>query len=91
VNPNYQVEINGESLSIRENLWQFLCELRRSKEDTHIWTDAICIDQGSKGEKSAQVGIMYLIYRHAAKILVWLGEAYEEGDKVLEEANEQPP
>jgi hypothetical protein len=37
------------------------------------------------------VGIMHLIYRHVVKILVWLGEVYEEGDKVLEEVNEQPP
>lgn len=88
--PTHDIQINGQTFPIRENLWRFLCQLQRTKRHEFIWTDAICIDQKSIGEKNAQVSIMHLVYRNAESVLVWLGEAYEGSDRVLDEANAQP-
>lgn len=38
-----------------------------------IWIDAICINQSSVEERSAQVRIMDRIYKQARKVVVWLG------------------
>jgi hypothetical protein len=39
-----------------------------------IWIDAICINQSSLDERSAQVRLMAEIYRAARTVIVWLGE-----------------
>ena len=38
-----------------------------------IWIDAICINQNSLEERSAQVRMMDRIYRQAQKVIIWLG------------------
>jgi len=45
---------------------------------TPLWIDAICIDQSSPDEVSAQVELMADIYRLAAGVVAWLGA--EEDD-----------
>jgi hypothetical protein len=45
------------------------CEL-----DRILWIDAICINQNDMEERSSQVSIMSLIYTHAQRVCVWLGE-----------------
>jgi hypothetical protein len=40
---------------------------------SHIWIDAICINQDSIDERTCQVRIMDRVYRQAAKVLIWLG------------------
>jgi hypothetical protein len=47
--------------------------LRREK-DRILWIDAICINQSDMEERSSQVSIMSLIYTHAQRVCVWLGE-----------------
>jgi hypothetical protein len=50
-----------------------------------IWIDAICIDQANKKEKEGQIALMVEIYAKARRVVVWLGEAEDEGDRALEE------
>ena len=39
---------------------------------THLWVDAICINQLDLAEKSAQVAEIHQVYRNADKVLIWL-------------------
>lgn len=38
------------------------------------WADAICINQGDVGERSAQVAMMGKIFRSSAYVLAWFGQ-----------------
>ncbi|KAK6374613.1 hypothetical protein LTR64_002725 [Lithohypha guttulata] len=71
-----QVEKSGSyfSLAITPNLDNVLRRFRRVEDVRALWIDAVCIDQGTKEEKSAQVGIMDSIYASAQQVLVYLGE-----------------
>jgi Heterokaryon incompatibility protein (HET) len=44
--PKYTIDINGDAFQIRKNLWQLLCQLRRSKQDMYIWMDALLQQSG---------------------------------------------
>ncbi|KIY02081.1 uncharacterized protein Z520_02219 [Fonsecaea multimorphosa CBS 102226] len=65
--------INGLRLKIRMNLWEFLRRYQYDNISTPIWIDALCIDQGSIEERNHQVQRMGIIYKHARRVLVWLG------------------
>ncbi|KAK1992953.1 HET-domain-containing protein [Colletotrichum falcatum] len=41
-----------------------------------LWVDAVCINQSSNDEKSAQVAMMATIFRNARDVVVWLGEEW---------------
>jgi hypothetical protein len=81
--PKHWIEVNGRSLSIGENLYQFLHAYRNvqarelphpHKAQTHtLWIDALCIQQTDTGEKNHQVRQMGEIYETAEKVLIWLG------------------
>ncbi len=49
-----------------------------------LWVDAICINQDDSDEKSAQVAIMSVIYRMAEDVLIFLGEAADGSDQIME-------
>ncbi|KAI0470393.1 heterokaryon incompatibility protein-domain-containing protein [Xylariaceae sp. FL0804] len=61
------------TLSLGLNLASALRNLRRSCQSRKLWIDAICINQGDDDEKAAQVKRMADIYRHASRVVVWLG------------------
>ncbi|KAF5001608.1 hypothetical protein FGRMN_914 [Fusarium graminum] len=69
---------NGKVIGVQANLYDALFELRTSTQGIPIWIDALCINQFSDAERSAQVSVMNLIYGKASKVIVWLGEAYPE-------------
>jgi len=81
--PQHVIEVNGRSLSVGENLYQFLRAYRnhQTRELPHphlvqshtLWIDAICIRQAGTNEKNHQVRQMGQIYKNAARVLVWLG------------------
>jgi hypothetical protein len=48
--------------------------MRLGDQPRVLWIDAICIDQSSKAERSAQVAIMSMIFRAGRHNLVYLGE-----------------
>ena len=69
--------VNGQTFSVRRNLWNLLEQLRRDGHQCRLWIDAICIDQTSLDERSHQVAMMGAIYPKAAGMLSWLGLANE--------------
>ncbi|KAL7895460.1 heterokaryon incompatibility domain-containing protein [Trichoderma sp. TUCIM 5745] len=79
-----QIQINGQIVSIRQNLHDFLEILSQSAyKDEWLFIDAICIDQANILERNAQVQRMGDIYRQAQVVLVWLGPATPESDVIF--------
>jgi len=74
------IEFESMPFPITANLYSALQQLRPVKAPRYLWIDALCIDQINDSEKSHQVQLMGDIYKRAARVLVWLGEAYEDSD-----------
>jgi len=56
--PRQEINIEGQSFEVRENLSLATKLLANIGEPVTIWIDAICIDQGNVEERNHQVGIM---------------------------------
>jgi hypothetical protein len=72
------VIVNDKELRVRENLWNFLHQVRSSVEiepDDYYWIDAISINQDDVQERGRQVNLMQDIYTNASSVDVWLGLA----------------
>ncbi|KAH7309705.1 heterokaryon incompatibility protein-domain-containing protein [Stachybotrys elegans] len=70
------IHVNDQSFPVRLNLWSCLYYMGRHASQscwTHIWVDAICIDQSNDAEKGDQVRFMDQTYKDAATVSVWLG------------------
>ncbi|KAE8330410.1 heterokaryon incompatibility protein-domain-containing protein [Aspergillus sergii] len=79
--------LNGCTFRVTTNLHSALLNLRNPLFERILWIDAICINQGEKDqghEKSKQIPLMRTIYAQAERVIVWLGDARENGDKALE-------
>ena len=50
-----------------------------------IWIDAISINQHDAPEKNVQVPMMSLIYGRANRVIVWLGDASQDSDNIMDE------
>jgi len=74
-------------LSVTENLFSALSELRHSDRDRVLWVDALCINQEDDDEKADQVGRMASIYQSAERTLIWLGPAAHRSDAAFEFVN----
>lgn len=75
--------LNGCPFPITESLHTALLHLRDSQLDRVLWVDAISINQDDDGEKSKQIPLMRMIYAQARRVVVWLGESQEYGDRAL--------
>ncbi|KAL8723917.1 MAG: hypothetical protein Q9181_007083 [Wetmoreana brouardii] len=82
---------DGGFIQIKSNLDTALRSLRLPSHARRLWVDALCIDQGNIDERSRQVQYMRIIYKHAARTIVWLGprsqgieEAFHLADMVAE-------
>ena len=64
--------VGGSSISITENLYLTLCELRKNSFGM-VWADQVCINQLDPQELGQQVSIMSRIYRQARSVIVHLG------------------
>ena len=82
--PAHEVECNGYSLPIGQNLFSALHALRCSDRPRRMWVDAICINQSDVAERNEQVQRMASIYREAVSVLVWLGEGDHQSDFAME-------
>ena len=65
---------DGLPFEITRNLHQLLSQLRGTMEEEYLWADAVCIDQATDVEKTAQVRLMTKIHSRAELVLIWLGE-----------------
>lgn len=66
---------NRACLSVTRNCFNALKSLRLPDTPRLLWIDAICINQGDDGERSAQVQIMDQVYARGFMTLIYLGEA----------------
>ena len=76
--------LNGCPFPVTKNLHAALFHLRDQQLERILWVDAICINQNDIDEKSQQIPLMRAIYAQASCVLVWLGEAMEDGDKAIQ-------
>ncbi|KAH3916584.1 hypothetical protein HBI56_047660 [Parastagonospora nodorum] len=67
------IEVNGENVCVRRNLWDFLDAMRKIKFQGPFWIDALCINQSNIEEKERQLRLMPTIYQKADTVIVWLG------------------
>jgi Heterokaryon incompatibility protein (HET) len=90
------VNLDGYRFPVTKNLEAALRRLRSLKPpkdaDTPSWSfwwiDAICINQDDVLERNWQVDLMTRIYREAAGMHVWLGEAADNSDMAMEIAHQ---
>jgi hypothetical protein len=80
-----RVFMHSYSFDVTDNLHAALLELRNHTMERTIWVDAMCIDQKNQEEKELQIQIMARIYGQASIVIVWLGEAADFSDYVLEQ------
>ena len=70
--PLREIVINGQKMTIGNNLWQFLETVRHNYE-SFFWVDQVCINQRSTEERNHQVSFMDYIYHYAHEVNIWLG------------------
>jgi hypothetical protein len=76
--------VNGVEKGITSNLRDLLVNLRHQEVIRTIWVDALCINQDDEQERYEQVKLMERIYREAACVVVFLGQAWDGVDIVCE-------
>jgi Heterokaryon incompatibility protein (HET) len=82
--PSATIQVDGQLVTVRENLEAALRYLQQSDRPTILWIDAICINQRNEAEKSHQVQMMCEIYKKAFGALVWLGLPKDGSDAAME-------
>lgn len=87
--PTMEIMVNGKPMRIRENLYQFLSTWRNTL-DRDLWIDQICIDQRNDHEKNHQVNMMSQIFTAASNVLIWLGVAADDSDRVIAAVTKSP-
>jgi Heterokaryon incompatibility protein (HET) len=73
------IVIDGHKVTLGENLYWALFNIRDQNEERLVWADAVCINQDDLDERNRQVSLMAFIYSRAQTVLVWLG--YEGDDR----------
>jgi hypothetical protein len=79
------ISIDKHDLPVTVNLHAALSRLRDRFIERIMWVDALCINQENPKEREHQVQSMPKIYGQANRVIVWLGEAANDSDRVLEE------
>ena len=72
--PSQLILINERPFHIRENLHDFLLQMRKDELLGPLWVDALCIDQSNTSERNHQVQQMGSIFRSARAVISWLGQ-----------------
>jgi len=78
------VILNDLEVEVTTNLEKALRHLRIEDKVRTIWIDALCINQGNISERNSQVKMMGEIYKSAAMVMIWLGEAADDSDFLLQ-------
>ena len=94
--PSIKLRANGKFMLLRHNLASFLRVITNNKlcirgpdheipyRPLFLWIDQICIDQDSVAERNHQVQLMGAIYRHAERVVSWLGSGIPNSDDAIE-------
>lgn len=79
------IDVGGMKLNIPASAEEVLrFALRVEGGSSYIWIDAICIDQSNLSERNHQVALMGMLYSKAARVLVWLGNAFAGIEQALQ-------
>ncbi|KAK5688839.1 hypothetical protein LTS10_000817 [Elasticomyces elasticus] len=83
---SHAIEIDGQEVHIRKNLWRFFDRFSRLHVDwpAFVWVDSLCNNQNNTAEKTRQISQMGRIFYQARKVVVWLGPAYSDSDVAME-------
>ncbi|CAH0025122.1 unnamed protein product [Clonostachys rhizophaga] len=76
--PITSIQFNDSVVKVTENLSDFLDQVKSDEKlkENEFWIDAVCINQSDPKERSHQVSTMMArIYRSAACVIAWLGDA----------------
>lgn len=76
--------LSSYTLGITQSLHEALLALRSLREQRNLWIDAICINQADLVERASQVRLMSKIYRHAERVVVWLGPPNSDSNTALD-------
>ncbi|KAI4653184.1 uncharacterized protein J4E79_008697 [Alternaria viburni] len=83
------IKLNGHLVEVPASSEAAVRRMRLRDRPRVLWIDAICIDQSSMTERSAQVAFMATVYSTAKQNLVYLGEDHKDmavrGIKALED------
>lgn len=74
---------NSHSVEVTTSLHSALHQYRKRGRTTHLWVDALCINQSNADEKTHQVRMMQDIYKQAAKVIIWLGDQEEHDEMAM--------
>jgi hypothetical protein len=77
------IVVDDRNLNITQNLHVVLLRLQDYRFSRIIWVDAVCINQADVKEKEHQIPLMAEIYANASRVLVWLGDIEDSGDRAL--------
>ena len=99
--PNSAIIVDGRALRVTASLEAALRKLRAAAakgigpgrmapgtDESFWWIDAVCINQADLGERTAQVGLMRLVYAQALAVRVWLGPEADDSAMALDVANQ---
>lgn len=78
--------LNGKPVRVRANCWYALWQARYHGA-THIWIDALCINQDDIEEKNAQVAQMHMIFRQAKTVYCSLGDHTADSEWFCEQVH----
>lgn len=92
-----EINLDGNRISVTENLESALRHLRHLVEPRMLWIDALAINQEDVEERNTQVKHMGSIYKQAWQVVIWLGPEDEDSDlafdafAMLPRSDEDPP
>ena len=81
--PHIAIKLSSGTVNVTTNGYDALVELCRRGRELNLWMDAICIDQSNDSEKAIQVAMMDQVYSKAEKVIVWLGDSYDDAHQAL--------
>ena len=82
--PSQVILINERVFHVRENLHDFLLQMRKDEFLKPLWVDALCINQSNTSERNHQVQKMGSIYRGARAVVSWLGQGYASATQFMQ-------
>ncbi|KAF8846684.1 hypothetical protein BDZ45DRAFT_541143, partial [Acephala macrosclerotiorum] len=71
----HETTCNSRPFDITGSLLAALKAFRRTQWKM-LWVDQVCINQADMAERSSQVSLMELIYSHALRVFIYLGDAH---------------
>ena len=86
--PKSTISIDGRPFEITKNLELALRHLRLQRKELRLWADSICINQDDLEERNRHVRQMRSIYSAANETTIFLGEATEGSDVLLNAMND---